>query len=125
MSKTIMFKPEDVIEIDAKIPEKIEVTLLLKDRIIFKPIFVKPKEESRILDPHTGKAIEKEEELDRWGTRGEVVFVGKDIQEAYPEIKKGARVFLEDHNAVRAVKINGALYGSTRLSNIFLIYEDL
>jgi hypothetical protein len=125
MSKTIQFKSSEVIEIDAKIPEKIEVVALMKDRIIFKPIFIKPKQKSKIIDPHTGESVEKQDELDRWPTRGEVVYGGEIIQKEVPELKPGVKFFVEDHNAVRALKINGKLYGSTRLSNVYLIYEDL
>lgn len=125
MSKTIQFKTDDVIEIDSKIPEKIEVTMLMKDRIIFKPIFVKPKDKSLILDPHTGQSVEKQDELDRWPTRGIVVHAGKTILEEVPELTPGTTFFVEDHQAVRAIKINGKLYGSTRLSNIYLIYKDV
>lgn len=104
-------------------PENIEIVVLVKDRIIFRPIKVVPKQTSKILD-QDGNPIESHT-WDRWPVRGEVVHVGKEVKELYPEIVPGSLIFIEDPRAGSGIEINGENLAMTRTSNIFLVYNDL
>lgn len=121
MSKRINY---EYLEIDDMIPEKIKVGAVLKDRIIFKHIILKSTKKSSIIDPMTGKPVQKTDDLDRWGIRGEVVHVGPAVLEAEPSLKPGAKFFLEDEKATWGIVINRQPYGVTRLSNVLFVYEE-
>lgn len=114
----------DFIEFPDKGKEKIKVISLLKDRIIFQPIVYTLEQKTVIIDPITQQPINQKEKLSRYGLRGRAMYVGKDIAELCPELVPGATFFIEDERATSGIRINGILYASTRLSNIFLIYND-
>jgi len=118
MSKTVDFN-----KIYAEGKENIEIVSMVKDRIIFRPVKVVPKESSSILDQE-GNPIEKQT-WDRWPVRGEIIHVSPDITENYPAIAPGALVFIEDPRAGQGIHINGEMLAMTRVSNILLVYSEL
>lgn len=118
MAKTVNFN-----KVVAEGRENIEIVSMVKDRIIFRPVQVVPKDVSQILN-QDGQPIEKPT-WDRWPVRGEVIYVTKDITEQFPDIKPGALIFIEDPRAGSGIDINNESLAMTRVSNVLLVYREV